>query len=144
MRKIIVSLSLYLAISAMSFAQTNDTFAGNCLITAGEKAKYLKDFRIQLGEATPRSELRYKATISLWKNTRYRFTLCSSEDSKGMLILDLKDQADRIVASSFDQETGRTYKFIDFLCSKSGVYRLNYDFTGRHQGSGVGIVSMIK
>ena len=128
----------------MSFGQANDPLVSNCVMNAGANARYLKDFRIQLGKATTQGEPRYKANMSLWKNTKYRFTLCNSEDSKGQLILNLKDDTDKIVASSFDQQTGKTYSFIDFLCNKSGIYQLNYDFAGGQQGSGVGVVSMIK
>jgi hypothetical protein len=128
----------------ISFGQKSDSFSGNCAVSAGANAKYLKDFRIQLGKATPQGELRYKANMSLWKNTKYRFTLCNSKESKGQLIFDLRDESDQIVASSIDQKTGKSYKFIDFMCNKSGIYRLNYDFTGREQGSGVGVVSMIR
>jgi hypothetical protein len=113
-------------------------------MNAGPDARYLKDFRIQLGKAAMVGELRYKANMSLWKNTKYRFTLCNSDDSKGQLILNLKDESNKIVASSFNQKTGKAYAFIDFLCNKSGIYQLNFDFAGGLQGSGVGVVSMIK
>ena len=144
MRKKIYFLLCLLTISLMSFGQANDPLVSNCVMNAGANARYLKDFRIQLGPATAQGEMRYKANMSLWKNTKYRFTLCNSEDSKGQLILNLKDDTDKIVASSFDQQTGKTYSFIDFLCNKSGIYQLNYDFAGGQQGSGVGVVSMIK
>jgi hypothetical protein len=130
--------------SLASFGQSNDPLVSNCVMNAGPGARYLKDFRIQLGKAATQVEPRYKTNMSLWKNTKYRFTLCNSDDSKGKLILNLKDDANKIVASSFDQKTGKTYAFIDFLCNKSGIYQLNYDFEGGQQGSGVGVVSMIK
>jgi hypothetical protein len=133
-----------MTICIMSFGQISDSFAGKCAVSAGSKTRYLKDFRIQLGKATPQGELRYKANMSLWKNTKYRFTLCNSKDSKGRLIFHLIDESDRIVATSIDEKTGITYKFVDFMCNKSGIYTLNYDFTGREQGSGVGVVSMIR
>jgi len=142
-KKLYILLSL-LTISLLSFGQTTDPLISNCVMNAGTNARYLKDFRIQLGKATSQGELRYKANMSLWKNTKYRFTLCNSDDSKGQLILNLKDDANKIVASSYDQKTGKTYAFIDFVCNKSGIYQLNYDFTGGQQGSGVGVVSMIK
>lgn len=128
----------------ISFGQKTDPSVTNCVINAGTSARYLKDFRIQLGKAASQGELRYKAHMSLWKNTTYRFTLCNSNDSKGQLFINLKDDTNTIVASSFDQKTGHTYSFIDFVCNKSGIYQLNYDFTGSQQGSGVGVVSMIK
>jgi hypothetical protein len=113
-------------------------------MNAGNDAKYLKDFRIQLGKAAEQNDLRYKANMSLWKNTKYRFTMCNTEDSKGKLILSVKDDANKIVLSSYDMKTGKTYSFVDFICNKSGIYQLNYDFIDGQQGSGVGVVSMVK
>ena len=144
MRKNIFILLCFLTISILSHGQTTDPLISKCALNAGAGAKYLKDFRIQLGKATSPGELRYKANMSLWKNTKYRFTLCNSDDSNGELILNIRDDANKIVASSYDQQTGKTYLFIDFLCNKSGIYQLNYDFLGGQQGSGVGVVSMIK
>jgi hypothetical protein len=144
MRKKIYFLFSLLTISIISFGQTTDPLVSNCVLNAGTNAKYLKDFRIQLGKATTQGEMRFKANMSLWKNTKYRFTLCNSEDSQGQLILNLKDDTNKIVASSFDQKSGKTYQFIDFLCNKSGIYQIYYDFTGGQQGSGVGVVSMIR
>ena len=90
------------------------------------------------------SELRFKANMSLWKNTKYRFKICNTKDSKGQLILTIKDASNKDILSSFDQKTGKTYSFIDFTCKKSGIYQLSYDFTDGQQGSGVGVVSMVK
>ena len=144
MRKYIYILLCFLTISILSNGQTTDPLISKCAMNAGAGAKYLKDFRIQLGKTSTHGELRYKANMSLWKNTKYRFTLCNSDDSQGELILNIRDDAKKIVASSYDQQTGKTYIFIDFLCNKSGIYQLNYDFLGGQQGSGVGVVSMIK
>jgi hypothetical protein len=98
-------------------------------MNAGSDAKYLKDFRVQLGKAPKPGELRFKAQMSLWKNTTYRFSMCNSEESKGKLILSLKDDANKTVLSSFDPKTGKIYPFVNFTCNKSGIYQLNYDFT---------------
>jgi hypothetical protein len=82
--------------------------------------------------------------MSLWKNTKYRFTMCNAENSKGQLILAIKDEANKLILSSLDKKTGKIYSFIDFECQKSGIYQISYDFTNGQQGSGVGVVSMIK
>ena len=95
-------------------------------------------------KAAVENDLRYKANMSLWKNTKYRFTMCSTEDSKGQLILSIKDDANKIILTSYDKKTGKTYSFVDFVCNKSGIYQLNFDFTDGQQGSGVGVVSMVK
>jgi hypothetical protein len=144
MKRTVISLFVLLAFAAYSYGQSADPLVSNCVMNAGSGAKYLKDFRIQLGKSPAGDELRYKAQISLWKNTKYRFSMCNSDDSKGKLILKIKDDANKVVLSSFDQKTGKTYPFIDFVCSKSGIYQLNYDFTDGQQGSGVGVVSMVR
>lgn len=143
MKKYIIVLT-FLLIGVVSYGQTTDPLVSNCAINAGANAKYLKDFRVQLGKAANPNELRYKANMSLWKNTKYRFTMCNADDSKGQLILSIKDETNKVVLSSYDKTSGKTYPFIDFTCNKSGMYQLNYDFINGQQGSGVGVVSMVK
>lgn len=144
MKKNVFILAFFLTLGIVSLGQTNDTFVGSCVNNAGPDSKYLKDFRIQLGKATVQGELRFKANMSLWKSTKYRFTMCNADDSRGKLILNVRDEANKIVLSSFDQNTGKTYTYIDFTCNKSGIYQLTYDFVNETQGSGMGVVSVVK
>jgi hypothetical protein len=144
MKKIIITLTILLTITFMSFGQVTDPLISNCAVNAGTNAKYLKDFRIQLGKTNTPDELRYKANMSLWKNTKYRFTMCNAENSKGQLIIAIKDETNKLILSSFDKKTGRIYPYVDFECMKSGIYQISYDFSDGQPGSGVGVVSMIK
>jgi hypothetical protein len=144
MKKIITTLTILVIIGIVTFGQVSDPLVSKCAINAGANAKYLKDFRIQLGKTVSQSDLRYKANMSLWKNTKYRFTMCNADNSKGQLILTIKDDTNKLILSSFDKKTGKIYSFVDFECQKSGIYQISYDFTNGQQGSGVGVVSMIK
>jgi len=144
MKKTILTFIFLFTIGFLTFGQVTDPLISNCATNAGANAKYLKDFRIQLGKATSQDELRYKANMSLWKNTKYRFTMCNADNSKGQLILSIKDDANKLVLSSLDKKTGKIYTFVDFECQKSGIYQISYDFTNWQQGSGVGVVSMVK
>lgn len=144
MKKTILTFIFLFTIGFLTFGQVTDPLISNCATNAGANAKYLKDFRIQLGKATSQNELRYKTNMSLWKNTKYRFTMCNAENSKGQLILSIKDDANKLVLSSLDKKTGKIYTFVDFECQKSGIYQISYDFTNWQQGSGVGVVSMVK
>jgi hypothetical protein len=137
-------LFLLVAFSILSAQTTIDPLLSNCLSTTGPTAKYLKDYRIQLGQGTSHSDFRYKAKMSLWKNTRYRFTLCTADNSKGKLILSIWDDTNKIVLSSVDQNTGTVYPFVDLICNKSGVYQVAFDFTDGQSGSGISIISMIQ
>jgi hypothetical protein len=143
-KKYIITITLMLITGYLSFGQTSDPLVSNCVMNSGTDAKYLKDFRVQLGKAPSKTEPRYKANISLWKNTKYRFSMCTAEDSKGKLILNIKDETSKTILSSYDKTSGKIYPYVDFVCNKSGIYQLNYDFIDGQQGSGVGVVSMVK
>ena len=143
MKKLIFTF-LILTIGFQVKAQITDPLVSDCSLTAGPNTKYLKDFRIQLGKAEAGEELRYKSQISLWKNTKYRFTLCNARNSTGKLILSIVDETDKVILSSYDRKTGKTYPYVDFICNKSGVYKLHFDFHEGKEGSGIGIVSMVK
>jgi len=144
MKKFVTTLSFLLSIGFLTFGQSTDPLISTCISNAGSDAKYLKDFRIQLGKTSEETDLRYKANMSLWKDMKYRFTMCNTDDSKGQLILNIKDEANKLVLSSFDQKSGKTYTQVDFICNKSGIYQLSYDFTNDEQGSGVGVISIVK
>ncbi len=144
MKKYLLGLILVFAAALFSFAQTGDPLVAKCITNAGSTARYLKDFRIQLGKRTSGEDFRYKATMSLWKNTKYRFTMCNADDSDGQLIMNITDESGKIVASSFDQKTGKSYGFIDFVCNRSGIYEIHFDFTEGLSGSAIGVVSMIR
>jgi hypothetical protein len=144
MKKTIISLTFLFTLGLLSFGQISDPLISGCATNAGANARYLKDFRIQLGKAANLTDLRYKANMSLWKNTRYRFTMCNAENSKGQLILTIKDEANKVILSSLDKKTGKVYSYVDFECQKSGIYQIGYDFIDGQQGSGVGVVSMLK
>ena len=144
MKKTIITLTFLLTISLISFGQETDPLVTNCVTNAGADAKYLKDFRVQLGQVASQGEPRFKANMSLWKNTKYRFSMCNADNSKGQLFLSIRDQENKPVLSSFDKKTGKIYSFVDFECQKSGIYQISFDFTDGQQGSGVGVVSMIK
>lgn len=145
MKKYLLVFLLLLPLFAVLPGQTaSDPLLSKCLLSTGPAAKYLKDFRIQLGQAPSESEYRYKANMSLWKNTRYRFTMCTADNSTGQLILSILDDSNKPVLSSHDTKTGTIYPFVDLICNKSGVYQIYFDFTEHQSGSGVTIVSMIQ
>lgn len=144
MKKVISALFIIFLTTSLLSGQKADPAVSNCLTEAGTDAKYLKDFRIQLGPANTTKVFRYKASMALWKNTKYRLVMCSAETSKGKLILNIVDDENNTVASSVDSKTGTVYSYVDFKCNKSGLYKLCYDFTDGKGGSGVGIVSLVK
>lgn len=143
MKIIFLHIILLLAGTFPASGQETDPFVSRCALTAGKDAKYLKDFKIQLGQAETLTDLRFRGNMALWKNTRYRFSMCDADNSKGKLILSLRDGTNKLILSSYDKISGEISPHVDFKCNKSGIYQLYYDFENGQQGSGIGVVSML-
>ena len=121
-----------------------DDLVSSCVLAAGENTTYLKDFRVQLPKAAANAPAPvYKANMYLMKNMKYRFSVCDAPGSKGELTITIYDQGKELI-SSYIKSSGKKYSSLDFVCNKTGLYSLWYDFIDGEQGSGVGVVCMIK
>lgn len=139
-----IFLSLLLMVPVLLSGQTTDPLVSKCAMNSGPNTTYLKDFRVQLGKGVTQPELRQKQVFPLSKNMKYRFTLCNSDNSKGELIMKIKDSDGKLILSTFDPKSGKTFPSVDFICNKTGTYQLYFDFRDFQQGLGVGIVSLVK
>jgi hypothetical protein len=144
MKKFIIVISLLLIVPVLLSGQTTDPLVSKCAMNSGPNTTYLKDFRVQLGKGVAQPELRQKQVFPLSKNMKYRFTLCNSENSKGELIMKIKDNTGKLIFSTYDPKSGKAVSSVDFICNKTGTYQLYFDFRDFQQGLGVGIVSLVK
>jgi hypothetical protein len=69
--------------------------------------------------------------------------MCSSEKYDGELIVTLMDK-NKVIISSYNADSGKTYASLDFECRKTGIYQFQYSFKEGAQGLGVGVISMIR
>ena len=125
------------------YSQNADNLVETCSSSMGEDATYLKDFQASLAEAPPNQRAPYqKFTVVLSKNTKYRFTICNSEDTPGIGILKLLD-ANKLLGSSYNESTGKDYHSFNFPCTKTGVYHLLISFRDGKEGKAVAIMSYL-
>lgn len=143
-RFFILSLVLIiLPLVAVGQPAAEDLVSG-CVLSAGENTTYLKDFRIQLPRMAPNGAAPvYKANMYLMKNMKYRFSVCNAPESNGELKVTIYDQGKELI-SSFNSSSGKKFDTVDFICNKTGLYTIWYEFIDGEQGSGVGVVCMIK
>lgn len=143
MKKHLFTLAVLIGLSGIAFGQA-DPLVSKCAMNAGPNTTYLKDFRVQLGKGNSQPELRYRQVFPLSKNMKYRFTLCNADNSQGVLIMRLKDETGRTILQSYDSKSGKTFPSVEFTCNKTGTYQLYFDFIDFSQGTGVGVVSLVK
>jgi hypothetical protein len=147
MKKIFFLTSLLLTTAFFSQsvkAQTEAQKIELCTKAAGGDATLEQSYTVQLsavkdGERTPN----FKKAVAMRKSNRYRFTICTDEESSGEAILEVFDEAKK-VGSSYIPETGKMYQSFDFDCTKSAVYVIFITFKDGKEGSAVGILSHIK
>ncbi|MBI4647941.1 MAG: hypothetical protein HY738_15470 [Bacteroidia bacterium] len=135
-------LALLMAYKFDAFSQCNDELINICALDIGE-ATYLKEFKVRLKKAKkgkPAPVARFSVVLN--KGTHYRFTTCNAKEYDGEVILQLYD-ADRLLGSTYNVQTGKMYKAFDFICRKSAVYHLFFSYKEGKEGCSVGILSFV-
>lgn len=135
---------ILIILPALVKGQTTDPLISKCAMSSGPNTTFLKDFRVQLPKGTTMPDLRFKQVFPLSKNMTYKFTLCNADNSKGQLIMNIKDSNGNLQASSYDPKSGKAFPEVRFTCKQTGQYKINFDFRDFQEGLGVGIVSLVK
>jgi hypothetical protein len=145
MKKISILFILLFFLFAYNLkAQTEAQKVEICSGMAGADASYQKDFQVTLdaaqgNEKPPQS----KYSMILSKDTKYRFNICTGDDSPGKGYLQLWD-GDKLLGSTYDAKTGREVKGFDLDCQKTGVYHVFIGFVDGKAGNCIVILSFVK
>ena len=124
-------------------AQTEAQKVELCSKIAGG-ATLLESYPVQLEAAKDgqRAPI-FRQAVMMRKGNKYRFTICTDEESAGEGILKLFDEA-KLMGTSYIEESGKTYQNFDFDCQKSAVYIIMINFKDGKEGSAVAVVSHVK
>ena len=125
-------------------AQCNSTLGTVCSAKLSSDATYLKELRARL-KAQKSGQQKPVARFSLLlnKGNHYRFNVCNAKEFKSKAVLQLYDR-NKLLGTSYFAKTGKHYPFFDFICPKTGVYKVLISFDKGKEGCAVGILSLIK
>lgn len=125
-------------------AQCNSTLVTVCSAEIGDGATYLKELRAKL-QAHKNGQQKPVARYSLLlnKGNHYRFNVCGAQEFDSEPILQLYDKS-KLLGSTYFAKNDKHYPAFDFVCSKTGVYKVLVSFTEGDEGCAVGILSLIK
>lgn len=139
---ILIAFNITCLLPDIANAQEPSELIGKCVMKVGDNTTYLKDYVVKLPEADSENKIPvHKNTAFLLKNTRYRLTVCNSDDSLGEGVIQLYDNGKKI-ASSF--QNGKAYRSFDFECKKTGSYQIWISFKDGSEGFAVGILSLVE
>ena len=148
MRRLFITLTLIFAFFLLHFtanSQCNQKVVYECATNNGN-AVYLKDFNAKLQKAKknePSSETKFSVVLN--KGTHYRFNLCDPPGFEGRSILKLHS-ANKMLASTFDETSGKEHKQFEFICKKSATYYIYISYKDpkkAKKGCAVGIMSFV-
>ncbi len=146
MRKIFIILLLSVAFFKPQDlqAQCNASLVTVCSSKLSADATYLKELRARLQPQESGQQLPV-ARFSLLLNSgnHYRFSICNAQEFPAKAILQLYDQ-DKLVGTTYFAKTKQHYPAFDFICPKTGVYKVLISFEDGKEGCAVGILSLIK
>ena len=115
----------------------------NCALNTGSDATYLKDFVVKLEGVKPNQKPPvFRTTLALRKGVVYRLSVCNNKNSEGQAVLRLYDES-VLLLSSFNPETGKEYKAVNFDCKKSGAYTIVISIKEGKPGDAIGILSYV-
>jgi len=125
-------------------AQCNSSLVTVCSAKLSDDATYLKELRARL-KAHQKGQQKPVARFSLLlnKGNHYRFNICNAEEFDSQAILQLYDKT-KLLGTSYFAKTGKHYPYFDFICPKTGVYKVLISFEEGKEGCAVGILSLIK
>lgn len=141
--KLILTI-VFISLGYVAYSQTDAQKVEICSGIAGTDATYVKDFSIQLqaSEGNEKAPIA-KYSMILQKDTRYRLTICTDDDSPGKGFVQLLDTGS-LLGSSFIAATGKEYKGFDIDIQKTGVYHIFVQFHDGKAGKAVVILSFVK
>ena len=114
------------------------------LCTKVANATFQSSYAVNLDAAADGQKApNFKQGVGLRAKNKYRFTICNDEESAGEAILKVYDEG-KLILSSYNEETGKSYQSINFDCNKVGIYIIIISFREGKKGTAVGILSHVK
>ena len=105
---------VFISIGYIASGQTEAQKVEICSGIAGKDATYVKDFSVQLQAAQGNEKsATAKYSMILQKDTKYRLTICTDDDSPGKGFVQLLDTGS-LLGSSYNPTTGKEFKGFDF------------------------------
>ena len=127
---------------ALSYSQCNEKLV-DIAVSQNRGATYLKDFKVKL-PATPPNSPRAIAKFQIVLNggNHYRFNISKAKEYNGIPIIQLYE-GNKLLGTSYLTSKQKDYKMFDFLCQKTGTYKIYISFKDGKAGCAAGILSLV-
>lgn len=142
MRKIFLILTITFFYSLSSFGQCNGNLI-DIAVSQNRGATYLKDFKVKLSATSankPRAVAKFQIVLN--GGNHYRFNITKAIEFKGIPIIQLYE-GNKLLGTSYLTSKQKNYKMFDFICQKTGTYKIFISFKDGELGCAAGILSLV-
>ena len=138
MKQILLSIIAIFAMASSVNAQCGDELMKQALGAMGNY-QYIKDFDIKLAAGTSKTGSMFSVVLN--SRTHYQVNIANGSANSENVIVEIYD-GDKLIGSN--SANGKVFTAFQFICSKTGAYKLHVCTSGDTEACARAVLSLVK
>ena len=138
MKKLVVLVTMMICALMQANAQCGDELMKTALGAMGSY-QYIKDFEVNLPAGASKEGTKFSVVLN--SRTHYQINVANGSTNAEDVIIQIYD-GDKLIGAN--QANGKTFSAFQFICSKTGAYKLHVFCAGGGQACARAVLSLVK
>ena len=138
MKQILLSIIAIFAMASSVNAQCGDELMKQALGAMGNY-QYIKDFDIKLAAGTSKTGSKFSVVLN--SRTHYQVNIANGSANSENVVVEIYD-GDKLIGSN--SANGKVFTAFQFICSKTGAYKLHVCTSGDTEACARAVLSLVK
>lgn len=138
MKKLVVLVTMMICALMQANAQCGDELMKTALGAMGSY-QYIKDFEVNLPAVASKEGTKFSVVLN--SRTHYQINVANGSTNAEDVIIQIYD-GDKLIGAN--QANGKTFPAFQFICSKTGAYKLHVFCAGGGQACARAVLSLVK
>ena len=138
MKQILLSIIAIFAMASSVNAQCGDELMKQALGAMGNY-QYIKDFDIKLAAGTSKTGSKFSVVLN--SRTHYQVNIANGSANSENVVVEIYD-GDKLIGSN--SANGKVFTAFQFICSKTGAYKLHVCTSGDSEACARAVLSLVK
>ncbi len=138
MKKLVVLVTMMICALMQANAQCGDELMKTALGAMGSY-QYIKDFEVNLPAGASKEGTKFSVVLN--SRTHYQINVANGSTNAEDVIIQIYD-GDKLIGAN--QVNGKTFPAFQFICSKTGAYKLHVFCAGGGQACARAVLSLVK
>lgn len=138
MKKLVVLVTMMICALMQANAQCGDELMKTALGAMGSY-QYIKDFEVNLPAGASKEGTKFSVVLN--SRTHYQINIANGSTNAEDVIIQIYD-GDKLIGAN--QANGKTFPAFQFICSKTGAYKLHVFCAGGGQACARAVLSLVK